>query len=726
MTDLRKRFGGLRLRRLALASSATWLLAAPSGALAQEAVEVEPVFVTATKRSEELKTVPQAITVLNQSSLDDINADSLESFAAYVPGLEMQTFSPGRTRITIRGVSPDEQTGVNTVSYYLNEIPLAVAEQRSQPTLRLYDIDQVEVLRGPQGTLYGEGAMGGTVRILTKKPVSTAFEGSVKLDGYTIQDGDTGYSVDGMINVPLVRDILAARLVVETRKDAGWIDQTFLSIPVPSRGFPGRYVAGRTENDVNSSTDTMVRAALRFTPVSELTVDLTYVYTDLDVDSASIADVSATEHRDFALRPSTAKSDLWNATASYEFGPFTLTSASSYVTRDTWRFDPYEPIVFGSTTASTLDFTTFLGTEIFTQELRAVSDGDKKFRWTAGLYYRDGTAKSGGTYNAFLPATNSSAVFYTYTDRTDFKSRAVFGEVEYDLTEALTAVVGARWFEDEQTSGASKRKSDGVTPKATLRYRFNDQVMTYATYSEGFRSGGFNFNAGPPQYEPDTTQNYEVGAKYTSADGRLSASAAAYYIDWSNMQFIQLDTGGFFTFVGNANKASSQGVEAELSYDFDSGVWVRLSGNLTEAHLDSDVYGNFTGIIPKGRNLPMAPPYKASAIVGYDTQVFGDFALRLTAAVSLIGKQNSKLEEDGTYTDGLFGGVYVIGSDIKASSNGRLRAELSRDKWTAALYVNNVWNDDTPVGNDNFLPTLGQPLYYQQPRTIGVEVSARF
>lgn len=733
MTNLRTRGGKHRFGRLALVSSVTWLTAAHCGAFAQEAQETsadetrrDTIIVTATKRSEDLKDVPQAISVLDEGMLNAINADSLETFAGYVPGLEMQTFSPGRTRITVRGVSPDEQTGVTTISYYLDEIPLTASEQRSQATVRLYDISQVEVLRGPQGTLYGEGAMGGTIRIITNKPDASGFEASAKIGAYSIKDGDIGYALNGMVNVPLISDILAARVVVEKREDAGWIDQTFLSIPAPAAGHPNRYVATKTDKDVNSSSDTMVRAALRFTPTDAFTADLTYIRTDLDVDSASIATVNAGQHRDFALRPSTAESDLWNLTASYDFGAFTLTSASSHTTRDTWRFDPYEPIVFGSTAASTLDFTTFLGVETFVQEVRAVSAADQRLRWTVGGYYRDGTAKSGGTYNAFIPATNSSVVFYTYTDRTDFTSRALFGEAEFDLTDALTVIAGARWFEEEQEAGAANRKSDGVTPKATIRYRLNDSLMTYATYSEGYRAGGFNFNAGPPQYEPDTTKNYELGAKYISADGRLSLAGAAYFIDWDNMQFIQLDSGGFFTFVGNANKASSRGIEAEFSYKFDNGWWTQVSGNLTEAHLGSDVFGNFTGVIPKGRDLPSVPPYKVGAIVGYDTTVFGDYDLKLTAGMNFIGPQHTKLEEGGSYTDPLFGGVYVIGSRIEASSNARLRAELSRNNWTAAVYVNNLWDDGTPIGNDNFLPTLGQPFYYLQPRTIGAEFSTRF
>jgi iron complex outermembrane receptor protein len=721
-----------QLRQLALASTAAFLVGLPCSAWAQDAsadvTELDAVIVTATKRSESLKDVPQAITVFSGQRLEAINADSLEGLAGYVPGLEMQTFSPGRTRITIRGISPDEQTGVTTISYYLDEIPLTAADQRSQTTVRLYDIDQVEVLRGPQGTLYGEGAMGGTIRIVTNKPDATRFGAALKLDGYSIDKGDTGYVVDGMVNVPLIKDVLAARLAVETRRDAGWIDQTFVSIPDPTVGPPARYVATGKESDVNRSTETSLRAALRFTPTPNFTADLTYIYSDLDVHSASIASLNSDEHLDFGLRPSTSKSNLWNFTASYDFGAFKLTSTTSYTERDTWRRDPYEPIVFGTTAASTLSFTTFLKSKAFTQEVRAVSRADQRLRWTVGGYYRDGRADSGGTYDAYIPATDANVIFYTYTDRTDSTTRAVFGEAELDITDKLTLIAGARWFQEEQTAfgGALKRKVDGVTPKATLRYRFNEDLMAYATYSEGYRAGGFNANAGPREYAPDKTLNYEVGAKYVSPDKRLSLSAAAYLIDWKDMQFIQLDSGGFFTFIGNANKASSRGAEAELNYRFTNKLWTQISGNVTEAHLDSDVFGNFTGIIPSGTDLPSVPPYKLNAILGYDTTVMGDYSLKLTAGVSFIGPQHTKLEQNGTYTDFLFGGVYVVGSRIGASASGRVRAELSKDNWSAALYVNNVWNDRTAVGNDNFLPTLGQPLYYMQPRTIGIELSARY
>jgi iron complex outermembrane receptor protein len=721
----------INLRFIVLAAAATYAAGASSADPARDAQgglsggELETIVVTATRRNEKLENVPQSIRVLNEEFLDSIGSDSLESFAAYVPGLEMQTFSPGRSRITIRGISPDEQTGVTTISYYLDEIPLTTGDQRGLPTVRLYDIDRVEVLRGPQGTLYGEGAMGGTIRIINSKPDASGFSASAKFDGNVVDQGETGYVLDGMINVPLIDNRLAARIVAEDRRDPGWIDQDMLVIPDPEVGPPERYVVDHEEEDVNHSTATSVRAALRFTPTETFAADLTYIYDDVDVHSANIATVDAFHNSDLGLRPSTSNSDLWNLTVSYDFGNFVLTSATSQTSRDTWRFDPYEPIVFGTTAATTLSFTQFFDIEGFTEEVRAVSSSDQRLRWTIGAYYGDRTTRSGGSYDAFLPSVGSMVNFFSYTDRTDVISRAIFGEAEFDITDALTILAGARWFEEEQDSGPLHREADGTTPKLTLRYRFSDAFMAYASYAEGYRSGGFNPNAGPPEYEPDTTKNYEIGGKFSTADGRMTVSGAVYYISWNDMQFIQLDSGGFFTYIGNANKASSRGAEIEFSYRSDSGWWTQIGGNVTDAHLDSDVFGNFTGVIPSGRELPSVPPYKFSAVVGYDTTLFTDFTLGLTAGVSFVGEQDSKLEENGTYTDFLFGGTYVIGSTIPSYSSGNVRAEISRNAWSAAIYMNNVWNEETPLGNDNFLPTFGQPLYYMQPRTLGIEFGYR-
>jgi len=344
------------LRRSTLGATVLCAAAMQSTAFGQQTqdrtLSLEEVVVTATRRSEAAANVPQSISVLNDRALRDINSDSLESFAAFVPGLEMQAFSPGRTRITMRGVSPAEQTGVTTVSYYPDETPLTSPEQRSQPEVRLYDIDHVEVLRGPQGTLYGEGAMGGTLRIITNKPDAAQFAASARVNSYSIEQGEIGYVLDGMVNAPLVQDVLALRVVAENRYDAGWIDQDILSIPDPSIGPPARYVVAATQEDVNNSRDTSVRAALRYTPATALTFDLTYITDELDVHSANIATTDVHRHRDLALRPNETDSELWNLTGTYESESFSVTSASSYVERESRRSEPQEPLPWASPSPS--------------------------------------------------------------------------------------------------------------------------------------------------------------------------------------------------------------------------------------------------------------------------------------------------------------------------------------------------------------------------------------
>lgn len=713
---------------------------------AQMSTTIDEVVVTAPKRSVDLRTIPQSISVMDDRQLDRVNSDSLETFAPYIPGLEMQTFSPGRTRITVRGVSPDEQTGVTTVSYYMDEIPLTARDQRSQTEVRLFDIDHVEILRGPQGTLYGEGAMGGTVRIITNAPDTDDFRAALRVGAYSIQDGDVGYRLNGMLNLPLVTGKLALRIVAESREDAGWIDQATLSIPTPGAApGSGRYVVDSTESDANSSENTSVRASLLFTPNEALSVNLTYVRDELDVHNANIGTIDALHNQDLALRPSSSTSDLRNLTATYRFDGFSITSASSYTKRFTDQSVTQEPLllygIFGGFTPffSRYDVYQSSRTTNFTQELRAVSDGEGPFRWTVGGYYRKSVGRDFTDVSAFAPPfaplvapPGLTIPLSTGTDTTNFHSEAVFGEVEYDFTDKLTLVAGLRWFQEkERLNGTSERASDGVTPRITLRYRPSDNLMTYVTYAEGFRSGGFNpFYPAQDQYDPDTTRNFEIGGKFLSTDRLFSLSGAIYHIAWNNMQFVQMAPDLIHTYIGNANEASSSGVELESEYHFSDNWSVQLAGNYTDAKLESDVLGNLTGVIPAGTPLPAVPKYKLSAILSYqrpaDIVGLPDGLLSVTAAVSATGAQYSKLEHNGAYTDPLYGNSYVIGSRIGASSSGDVRAELSSGKWTAAVYVTNVWNTDTPLGNDNFLPVLGQELYWMRPRTIGLSFDVKY
>ncbi|MEJ1968271.1 MAG: TonB-dependent receptor [Rhizomicrobium sp.] len=719
-----------RTRQVLLATTALCLGILPMAtARAQSApggVEtIETVVVTAEKRPQDLKTVPAAITVLSSQYLNRIGADSLESFANTVPGLQMQTFGPGQTRITIRGISPDEQTGVTAVSYYIDEIPITASAQRSQPEVWLYDVNQVEVLRGPQGTLYGEGAMGGAIRIVTSKPDTSQFEASAQASVYSVEGGGVGYKADAMVNVPLIADMLALRVVVENRFNAGWIDDTVLSIPDPTLLPPARYVTSHVDKDANSSHDSSVRAALRFTPTESLTVDATFITNDIKSKTTNIGDVDSHDNVDLGLRPTTDVSTLANLTAAYAFDGFTVTASSSYTSRRTNASLFQEPVLLGTTLLSTFEELTPETVKTFTQEVRAVSASDQPFRWTVGAYYRNGFDISSTSASGFVPTLGVTSPVFAFASSVNYNTYAVFGQAEYDILPDLTGIVGARWFHESETLAPQHRSTDGWTPLVTLRYRVDEDWIAYATFSEGYRPGGFNQLAGPTTYAPDKTKNYELGAKYVTADNRLSLTGDIYYIDWSNMQFTQLDAGGFFTFVGNANKASSRGAEFEGSYHWDNGFWSTLNASITDAHLDSPVIANLGGKTASGTPLPAVPPYKFSLSGGYNTTVWDDYGLELSGIVSIVGPQHTKLEEGGTDTIPGYG-TFVIGTELHSYSSGNLRATLTRDNYSASLFVDNVWNSTSPIADDNFFPAFGQPLYYVQPRTIGLEVAAKW
>ena len=712
----------------ALSQAQTSPAAAPTGA-------VETVVVTAEKRSEQLKDVPQSISVLNQRYLDQIGADSLETFANTVPGLQMQTFAPGQTRITIRGISPDEQTGVTAVSYYLDEVPIAAPDQRSQPEVWLYDISQVEVLRGPQGTLWGEGAMGGTIHIITNKPDTSDFEASMLANLYTIDQGGQGYKLDAMLNIPIIKDMLAVRVVFENRFDAGWITDRIESIPNPLAAPPARYVTAAVDQNANNATANSLRAQVRFTPTSRLTIDGEFIDNGINSHTSSIGDLNAYNNIDLGLRPSTDVDHLYNATVMYAFDDFTVTSASTYSDRTTFRSVYQEPYLLGPAYAQYL--TTFFEKEFnfekgFTEEVRAVSDNQQPFRWTAGFFYQN--ALDGGPTIATgdIPAFGiPNYPIFDLDTKSTYNTYAFFGQAEYDILSNLTAILGGRWFNEGlgNSSPHLHSSTDGFTPLATLRYRFSDDWMAYATFSEGYRSGGFNPYAGPETYAPDKTKNYELGSKYVTPDNRLSLQGDVYYIDWSNMQYTQLSPGGFFTYVGNASKASSRGLEFTGEYHWDYGLWGQLNADWTDAHLDSAVpltQGFLNGIASAGTSLPAVPPYKVSATAGYDTTVMDDYVLELTGVIDFVGSQHTKLEEGAIYVDP-FGNQHVIGTYLQPYSSGNIRAELSKDSYSIAFYINNVWNNTNAIADDNFLViNSGQPVYYLQPRTFGVELAAHF
>ncbi len=711
------------------------LAAAQSHDSQDGATTTEEVIVTANRREQNLQDVPQAVGVIDQRVLDATNSASLEGFAAYTPSVDLQYFAPGQTRVTIRGISPDEQTGVSTVSYYLDEIAITSAGQSGQPDVHLYDIDRVEFLRGPQGTLYGEGAMGGTIRIISRRPELDAVSASARANVSTIEDGGVSHSVDAMLNLPIIPDVFGLRIVANQRQDGGWIDRYAID-PVT---FANN---GLVREDDNRSDATSARIMARLQPTSRLTIDGVYVRNDLHVDSVNVAN-GGDRHLWFGPTPRDDVYNLHNITGQYDFDGARFISSSSLTRRQATRHDPevgaffFGPgVIVESVVQSGID------SDIFTQEFRLQSPDENTLRWTLGAYYRDGSLIQ-DTTRVTVPVVPIPGGLYTQHVESDTQTTAVFGEVEYDFTPRLTLIAGARWFRESADSsntisglfaGGVTTTTDqsgattDVTPRLGVSYDLSDATMLYATYSHGYRSGGFNdpTTGVPPTYDPDRTVNYEIGVKHQSPDGRFTLNASAFYIDWQDLQFIQIDpVSGFFTYIGNANKASSQGLEIEAMFRPTESTWLSFGGTLNRAQLESDAVGNLTPVIPAGTDLPGVPDYRVSLAGGYDIPIGANLQLSLSASAQFTGASQSKLEEGGSFTIPSVG-TFVIGSRLESYATGNLRAELSSDAWSAALYVSNVTNERAQLGDDNFGYLFGANLHYNQPRTIGVELSVNY
>ncbi len=732
--------------RASLLAATMLVCVAPAFASAGETADegLETIIVTASRREQSLSDTPQAISVISSSIMDGLKASGVQDIAGYTPGVDLQYFGPGRSRVTVRGISPDEQTGSGTVSYYIDEIAITASSQVAQPDVYLYDTQRVEFLRGPQGTLYGEGAMGGTIRVITNAPDLNEFGGSARVSGFTVKDGDNGYTGDIALNVPLIKDMLAIRVAAGYREEPGWIDTTLTQLQLFTPP-PARYVPVDEIKDANSSDTKNLRVRTLFKPTDALTIEGTYIRNESDARTTNIA-TAGDRHTDFMLRPSRDKSDLFGLTVSYDFGPFQIVSASSWTKRAYSRLDPNEPFltVLDPTDPTVINnYVDRYWTDqtakgnAFTQEVRVVSSAERALRWTVGGYYRNSSGSEQVNLNYLATALDAQST-YTYDYFSDAKSFAIFGEAEYDFTDTLTLALGGRWFSEKETGPTHfdgtllevlRRDAEDFTPRITLSYKPTSLITAYATYSTGYRSGGFNrFGSSLGEsatYKPDTTNNYEIGFRYENDARTFSLNANAFYIDWSDLQFVQLDMPTGLTYVGNANKASSKGVELEFAYRPLSRL--QLSGNvtLTDAQTESDIHGNMTGIIPSGTGLPAVPKYRFSLFADYRAPLNDTLDWSLSAGVNGSGATESKLERRGTFVSG-FGDSYVIGSRLGSYVIGNVSAGVSSDNWTASLFVRNIWNERAELGNDNFFPVFGQPIYRNPPRTIGIELSTQF
>ncbi len=715
---------GNHLRAILLAGTAFAVSATPAQAQDTESgtTRGNEIVVTATKRDSTIQDVPFSINAQTAEDIQKSGATTLEDISRNVAGLTVQNLGPGQSQVSVRGVSAGQvvrdQPGVKEqVGVYLDESVISLS--LFTPDLDLFDLNRVETLRGPQGTLYGSGSVGGTIRYITNQPKIGATEGMVEANVNLVDGDDFGGHLKGAVNVPM-GDNAALRAVAYYTRYGGFIDAIG-----PAGG-----------EDINDGERYGARVAVRFEPAPGLAITPRVVYQRVETNGFNRQEIYNLYANEFNTPPTTFDEreqylllgesfvdETWIGDLTVEIpvsDAIGLTSVSTYtnrdilVSRDASALTGSVSVDLGYPDAgvllpSNLRDTTDL--ESWSQELRLYSTGEGRFQWLLGGFY----SSTDRFYSQLLPTPGYAAV----TDATlgggtsaadangfanldspynavlpyDIKQLAVFGEGSFDITERLTLTAGARYydFKEERSftsgglfSGRDNRSdstaSDGISPRVILSYEVSDAVTVNAQAAKGFRLGGVNdplnlplCDGGVPNgpdaalfgafqdYNDETLWNYELGVK--ASTGNVRFNAAAFYNDISNLQ-VTLDAGSCSSrIVFNVEEAHSKGVEFELGIEPTLGLDLSLSGSLIEAEFDTTLPGALTVAtgIREGNRLPSVPKFQVSAAGSYEWPISATTNAYVAASVQHVGKrftQPSDQENNPrTFVHGLpFGG----------------------------------------------------------------------
>ncbi|MEX1993913.1 MAG: TonB-dependent receptor [Steroidobacteraceae bacterium] len=777
-------------KRMATRAGSPVLAAAISSALsmsgtasAQETASLGEVIVTATRRAESLQDVSESISAFDSDAIAMRGIQQLSDIVKFIPGMSLAQREPGGTTLVFRGVasSGTEFGGVSSSALYLDEQP--ITQGGRNPTPRFIDIERVEVLRGPQGTLYGASSQSGTLRVITNKPQAGAFDSWAEAQVSDTSSGSTGYDLSAMVNIPLGSDRVALRLVGFAAEDAGFIDNVLRDSQ--GGGFTN---ADRVDEDVNTVTTIGGRAALSFDVTENLNLSFGAIFQDLSADGHGDVSVDDPDGLDRGLGEleqvrfeNESLDDEWyqvalTASAQLPFGD--LIVSGSYFDRDfAYEADAsdYEFSLNASGYVS-YDFggdprgfaTNNESTEITTFEARLQSNNDAESRWSwlAGVFY---SKEEGHTeFNSYVRGyadTNSFSYFNYYEQEltgnslvpsdqwwrgvydTELEQKAVFGEIGFDVTEDFTITAGGRWFDYDRFfallqenppgfTGASRTdeavetsESDSVY-KLNLTYRINDDRMVYATWSEGFRVGGNNpvkpSSILPREFSSDTLTNMEIGAKTEWLDNRLRFNVAAFMMDWKDfaVQVEDPQTDNFQLGYVNLPSADITGIEAEFQFVIND-AW-QLDGTVgwIEAEIAEDTTIELDpGFDPlfasEGARLPLTPDWTAT--LGIEFRPRG----QLLNAQPFARLDLAYVGESVTSLDGIQSVINAAEVGTQDSySTGDLRFGLEGEQWSTTLFVDNVWDERAGL----FLsPRWAAPRQtINRPRTIGLRFRYEF
>ncbi len=685
--------------------------------------QLEEVLVTATKREASAQDLPFSINAQSEADIRRTGATNLEELSRNVAGLAIQNLGPGQSQVSIRGVSAGQvvrdQPGVKEqVGVYLDETVISLS--LFTPDLDLYDLNRVETLRGPQGTLFGSGSVGGTIRFITNQPDFEELIGSVEANLNTVEDGDMGGHVKGMVNIPM-NDKAALRVVGYGTEYGGWIDAL--------------REGGGVSEDVNSGERYGGRITLALQPTDYLTITPRVVFQNIETEGFNREEVfnlyanpftttrpaiQLGERQQFlrldeAFEDETMIADL---VVNWSLDGVDVTYAGSYVdreilaSRDASALTGSVSVDLGYPEAAVLLPSNLLDStdlQQTTHELRLASNADGPLNWVVGAFYSDvertyaqrlPTPGYDAVTDAVLGAGTSAAVSNGYGSDSpynsdlpyDIEQTALFGELSYDITDRLNVTLGGRYYDFEEerrfTTGGlfsngddqvDSTSSDGFNPRLLVSYDVSDEIAINAQASQGFRLGGVNDPLNVPlceggdletfgsfqAYDDESLWNYELGFK-TEFD-KVRFNAAMFYTDIEDLQ-VTLDAGSCSSRISfNVPEAHTLGVEWELvAYPMEL-LMLTLSGSLLEAEFDStvtDSNGNVLGGVEDGNRLASVPEFQmaASATYTFPVNAFGSNEMYVSAMVQHVGDRFTQPSDQvagaGNFVSGLpFGGA---------------------------------------------------------------------
>jgi len=739
--------------------------------------ELSEIIVTAQKRSENLQDVPLSIQALGAEKIERLNAKDFVDVARHLPSVSIRSIVPGVGNIFMRGISSGPDGGASgslpSVGVYLDEQPVTTIQGTLD--IQMFDIARVEALAGPQGTLYGASSQSGTLRIITNKPERGVSGGRLDVETNATFKGGVGYSVAGMINIP-ISERVTLRAVGWNRLDPGYIDNVHAtrSYPVSRVTIDNAALAEKNFNDVEVSG---ARAALRVDLDDNWTITPGVMIQKTKADGNTYQILGAADLEVERFFPDKRDDTYWQAamTIQGKIGDLDVTYAGAYLNRkfesqfDYSDYSFFYDTLFGmgqiivDNAGRPIDPSQHTrSNSLYTRdshELRVATPQDRRLRLTGGLFYQSQRHQLQSQYiiNGLATAISVSGwpntQWLTDQQRTD-RDYAAFGEVSFDVLPSLTLTAGGRVFKATShlvgffglrgseaacfgptvygdgpcTNINRKAKGDGFSPRLNATWKIDKDRMVYVTYSEGFRPGGINRSPLSRAYEPDYLKNIEAGWKTTWIDGRLRFNGAVFSDRWDDFQ-LTVQTTANIAEVRNVGQARVRGVESDFAAALGGGLSISGAASYIDAELLDNYCGRIdasgspivvcpTPIAPAGSRLPLSSKFKGSLSVRYDWTM-DDADLFVEATGAHQGSSWSSLRTRDRLIQGKSPGFETV--DLSAGATW--------DSWRITAYARNLFDSRGELARLTSCPASVCSRIYQvpiRPRNVGVKVSRDF